>query len=62
VKELSRTNTHTPPVLSEVTNATGVDTNGNADFGKQSDDFVTDSGANGSSAPVPILVVPPPSA
>lgn len=59
MKELSRTSTHNAPALSEVTNATGVDTNGDADFGKQDDNFASDSGTNGLSAPLPILVVPP---
>jgi len=53
VNELCRTNTRLPPSLSNVTNATGVDTNGSADFGgsgggKQSgDSFVVINNGNG---------------
>jgi len=55
VNELCRTNTRLPPSLSNVTNATGVDINGSADFGgsgggKQNGDnfaFVVSNNGNG---------------
>lgn len=60
MKELSRTGTHIPPSISDVTNMTGVDTNGSADFGKDND-FVGNGGPGTGGLPgiVPMLIVPP---
>jgi hypothetical protein len=70
VNELCRTNTRLPPSLSNVTNATGVDTNGSADFGGKQNggSFVVSNADNGpgpgtadgtSSITIRTVVVPP---
>jgi len=77
VNELCRTNTRSPPSLSGVTNATGVDSNGSADFGgsgakQNGGSFVVSNDGNvagpgtaddgSSSITIRTIVVPPPAA